>query len=283
MKALFRDNKLHEEYERNGCVVINLFSKEKVGQLKQLYFAEFGDQARGLYTTHSHSSGEKNVQLHNKLGSIIRSDLEKVFQDFEFVVNHYVVKSNVNSEEFRLHQDWNIVDEDTTQAAHIWCPLQDTSEKNGGMFVVKGSHRFFDNLRSGSLGLRFINRTPLVKKHLTAFSMLAGEALIYKQALFHGSFPNNSDSNRVVMLSSIMEKTGEWLYYQKRSDDKGNGMVDAYAMDTKTFLHQLPAYEKGSDPAGIPIARSFASHRLSTFSINDELFEKQLSKKEIFA
>ncbi len=283
MKALFKNNKLHEEYERNGCVVINLFSKEMVSELKQFYFAEFGDQARGLYTTHSHSSGEKNVQLHNKLGSMIRSDLEKVFRDFEFVVNHYVVKSNVNSEEFRLHQDWNIVDEDTTQAAHIWCPLQDTSEKNGGMFVVKGSHRFFDNLRSGSMGLRFINRTPLVKKHLTVFNMQAGEALVYKQALFHGSFPNNSDSSRVVMLSSIREKTGEWLYYQKRSNDKGDGMVDAYAMDTKTFLHQLPAYEKGSDPAGIPIASSFANSRLSTFSINDELFEKQLSKKEIFA
>lgn len=274
---LFKDQRLHDEYEQNGYVVIPFLNQKELNELKQLYLSIYSADVKGLYTTHSHSSGARNIQLHREIGNIMQGAMENIFIDFEYVVNHFVVKSHIVSDELRLHQDWSIVNEAITPIAQLWCPLTDTDETNGGMFAINGSHLFFNNLRSGSLGMAFINRTPYINSRVTTFKVKAGEAFVFKMALFHGSFPNQSSQPRMVAFGSMVRKNQPWVYYQKRFDYDKCKIVDVYAMNTETFLTELAYYEKGIKPSDALLIESFVNTRIETSAINDEFFAKRLA------
>jgi hypothetical protein len=273
---LFKDKSLYELYCKDGYVVLSLFDDNKLSVLKELYQKNTIAHEKGLLPSLRYRSSLDKIAEYNDLAAIVDTHLKEHFENFDFVANHFITKTANNPDEFKLHQDWNVTDESKFIAAHIWCPLQETNEKNGGLFVVKGSHRFFNNYRSGSLGIPFITATEKVKQHITSFNLKQGEAIVYNQALFHGSHPNNTDTDRKVVLSCIKPKEAPMLIYHKEGVDDAGIRIKAYNITPNMLLEQITELEKGVVPANASLYSDFIVTALQQKEINNYNFEECL-------
>jgi hypothetical protein len=273
---LFKDKSLYELYRKDGYVVLPLFDDNYLGALKELYQKNTIGQEKGLLPSLRYRSNDEKVTEYNDIAAIVDTALRRYFEDFDYVANHFITKTANNPDEFRLHQDWNVTDEDKYIAAHIWSPLQDTDEQNGGLFVVKGSHNFFKNFRSGSLGIPFITTTESVKQHITSFKLKQGEAIVYNQALFHGSHPNNTDTDRKVVLSCIKPKEAPMLIYHKEGADSSGTRIKAYKITPNMLLEQIAELEKGAVPEQAALYSEFTVSNSQQKEINNHSFEEHL-------
>jgi ectoine hydroxylase-related dioxygenase (phytanoyl-CoA dioxygenase family) len=82
---------------------------------------------------------------------------------------------------------------------------------------------------------------------VTSISLQAGEAIFYSDRLFHGSYANNADHDRVVVTGRIVEADAKLLYFHKKSGDE----VDVYLADETFYLSQIDSLAKGKPPSGV--------------------------------
>lgn len=273
---LFKNKSLYNQYCKNGYIVLPLFNEKIVDALKALFLKNTIANEKGLLPSLRYRCSYKKIEEYNDLAAIVDAPLKRYFEGFDYVANHFITKTANTPDEFRLHQDWNVTDESKFIAAHIWSPLQDTDEQNGGLFVVKGSHHFFNNFRSGSLGIPFITATEKVKQHITSLKLKAGEAVIYNQALFHGSHPNNTNTDRRVVLSCIKPKEAPMLIYHKVSAEDNETRIKTYNITPNMLLEQIAELEKGIPPKNATPYSDFIVTDLHKKEINNSSFEKYL-------
>ena len=119
------------------------------------------------------------------------------------------------------HQDWSFVeDEKKYCSVTCWIPLQDVNMENGCIGVIKGSNRFFSNVRpspSPQVETPLKNHMYTIFPYLELQEMKAGEALIFDNRTFHASPPNTTDSARVAVGLGFTQSEAEIRhYYLKR-------------------------------------------------------------------
>lgn len=275
-RDFFVNSELESIFNLNGFVIIDLLNDEKVCLLRDLYTSYFDKREHGLYVTLNENEVSIITEIHHRIIDIIQGSLEAIFKEFDYTIAHFISKANIDSKEMCLHQDWNVVDESKVQAAHIWCPLQETNMENGGLFVIKKSHRFFNNFRSGSLGIPFIDRNEAINRVLYAPVLKPGQAIVYKQALFHGSFPNQSNKPRLTVLSCIKQKDTDWLYFDKNRHEPNR--INVYKMNRTLFLEQLPHLEKGAEVVNKSCDFTILNDHFSTSSITQQLFIQKIQE-----
>jgi hypothetical protein len=248
--SIFTTTQVREHIEVYGYSIIDfpdarILDKLKVECEKAMrYKASFG-----LFASNHELDFERNEQIENGIIKHVSDPLDQIFQHYHFLTGHFMIKSPSPDSEFQLHQDWSITDEQAYDVVHLWIPLQDTNPDNGGMFVVEGSHLFFNNLRSGSLDIPRLQTDQYIKKMITPLSVKRGQMLVYHPALFHGSFPNNSAANREVVLINLLQKNAPLLYYHLAPTKD----VEVYALSKKTLMSDLPLMAKGGLPAGLSL------------------------------
>lgn len=275
---LFKETNLYHNFLRDGFVVINLFNQEELKKCLELSEKHSLNNMQGLLPSLRFGNASENLNLHKSIAAIAANALDRHFENYDFIANHLITKTANDINEFRLHQDWNVVNEQKNIAAHIWCALQTTNKDNGGLFVVKGSHLFYNNFRSGSLGLPVINTSDKVKKHLLSFKLNPGEAVVYNQRLFHGSHPNTSSSNRQVVLMSIKPKNVPMMYYQKVNSLPNAIGIKSYQINTEILFEQISSLEKGMPPEGGIPNESIIYAGLENNEISNSSFELHLDR-----
>src|ERR1019366_1688140 len=168
--------------EKSGYNCLPLFSKEEIAALKNLYDQHFGRvEVKGMFSNHSLgvSSTGLTIEISKKMEAILGSSLKKKFKNFNFFLGAYISKQANLEEEFDLHQDWNIVNEQEKPSIQIWIPLTEVTPENGSLFVMQYSHRFYDNYRSGSFGVARLKTDKLIKPYITPLSLKPGECIVY--------------------------------------------------------------------------------------------------------
>jgi hypothetical protein len=268
---LFKNPEIEKQYLQDGCVVLPLLHEKELTQLSALFDRNYKLQMQGLQPLLRVGSANKNIELHHEIAEILTPVLQEWFHSFAFNANHFIVKGANDPNEFRLHQDWNVVDETQFIAAHIWIALQDTDKENGGLFVVKGSHKFFDNYRSGSCGIAFIDQTEIAKPHITTIKLKRGEAIVYQQSLFHGSYPNTTNQPRLTCLCSIRALSAPMLYYH--CDKEG---LSSYEISPEILFEQIDVLEKGGPPKTDKKPFYPSPQALDTKAIDNRIFEAKL-------
>lgn len=260
MKAIFKDIDLQKQFEQNGYVILPFLNTEEVERLKDIYTEKFSNkQVTGLYPSHSRNDYDLTIEVSNQIIDIFKHRANEILYNYKIFFGHFMVKSNVDSQEFELHQDWSIVEESKYNVAQMWCPLVDTSKENGGMFLIPGSHHFFSNFRSGSLFRFHIKLSERTQTYIVPLKIKAGDILLYHNRLIHGSFPNQSNQPRLVAMGNATEIEAEYIYYQKST--KAPNLLDTYRLDREVFLKNLNVFEKGGVPAEFEL--------LNTISYND--------------
>lgn len=248
--GIFRQTDRQKSFREKGYIVIDAFDEAVIEALRQLkHKMPPKVKEAPLYASNYETDYANNQRIETGIQDILNDPLNDVFNNYHFLTGHFMIKSPGPDSEFQLHQDWSITDEQVYEVVHLWIPLQDTSPDNGGMFVVDGSHLFFNNLRSGSLDIPRLERDPYVRQIITPLSVKRGEMLVYHPALFHGSFPNTSHADRDVVLVNLIQKGAPLLYYHLASKNE----VEVFALSKMALMSDLPFMAKGGRPSGLEL------------------------------
>lgn len=238
-----------------GFCVAPLFTLDQIAGIRAIYDQFSVDNAvSGLIASHSKLGGDRNLRLSNGIKDIVMPALEKSFSDFDFFIGGFMVKEAGNLSELTLHQDWNILDESQYTSYQIWIPLDLSYPDNGGMFVLPGSHRFYNNFRSGSYGIPSIATDDSLRPYVVDMIIPPGQALVFHNSLFHASYPNNSDHNRISAIISIYKKGTPLTYCHKNVE---NNCTDIYGITPEIFLTSLNVLENGGIPER-PLSKAIA-------------------------
>jgi ectoine hydroxylase-related dioxygenase (phytanoyl-CoA dioxygenase family) len=245
VKALLKGPKLQADFERQGFVVTRLFSDAQVSALLDLYHQNIREKVSGLYESSRHNPYDVNRHINESIRDQIAIAGKELFLPSKLYGGTFMVKSHTDSDVLPLHRDWSIVEPEKYQTFFVWCPLVDVSAVNGCLFVLSGSHKYFQSLGSGSYPSDRFILPPDLHKHTLDVSLRAGEAILYSDDLFHGSHANNGPGDRIVVTAQIMEEEAELVYFHKASDRE----VDVYQADEEFYLTHIDQLAKGRLPA----------------------------------
>lgn len=243
---MFKDAIYQKAMEEQGFNLFPFLSANEVNALQKLFDENVENgQIAGMYANHNRNEVAKSKKISKEIIQILNEKLSLFFEDFSPFVAHFVVKNPRTTQEFSLHQDWNIVDEKKYKSYHIWMPLSLTHQGNGGMFVVPKSHQFFNNHRSGSLGTPVLQTSETLQNLKTDLIIPAGNALCWHDATFHGSYPNLSGEARISVVLVVHEKKAPNFYYHYNNETE---KIDLYPLSADSLLENLPTLEKGNLP-----------------------------------
>jgi len=243
---LIKDKEYEKALDELGFSVVSLFTDEQIQGIRELYnqFA-IDNNVAGLIASHSKTTPENSIKLSNSIQEIIRPAVESAFSDFDFFIAGFMVKEANTPGELPLHQDWNILDENLYTSYQLWIPLDLSYAENGGMFVLPGSHRFFNNSRSGSYGIPVVATEETLRPLVTDMIIPPGSALVFHNSLFHASYPNHSNINRISAIVSIYKKNAPLAYCHKNKDPN---RTEIYGITPEIFLANLNTLENGGVP-----------------------------------
>lgn len=251
-------------FEREGYCVVEV-GVQCANALEQLYHELYSHKPSEFYSNHRHEVAAFNHTINKRISEIVVPVAKKIGLNFQPVLGSFAIKPAHYSEEFKLHQDWSIVDEKKYVSAQLWIPLIDVNASNGGLFILPQSDRFFNNLRSATYPIAQIPRNGILKYLAPVIPLKKGQAILFKHATFHGSVSNLTDQERPAVIFSIMSTDAKMIYYQKRDDQT----ADAYGIDPGFYLHHVPQVEKGNIPAGYtPIdTKPFTYFQITTMDL----------------
>ncbi len=243
MKALLKDSRLQADFERHGFIVTRLLSAEQVKVLLNFYRQHIREEVSGLFESSRHNTYAVNRSINQAIREQVAIAGQDLFVPCRLYGGTFMVKSCSDSEVLPLHQDWSVVEE-KYRTMFLWCPLVDVTVVNGCLFLLPGSHLYFQSLRSGSYPSDRFILPPELHKHTLDIPLKAGEAILYSDDVFHGSYANNGECDRTVVTARIMEQDANLVYFHKASEQ----YVDVYQANAEFYLTHIDQLAKGLLP-----------------------------------
>jgi len=209
VQLIFRNEVLNRQFADVGYVVLPLLDGDEVRALERFFAATHLDELPPFYVTVSPTTDRRHRKaLYDIAMPILQPKLARLFEDVEIAAAFFYVKGRGQQRSsVAMHVDRSFVDERACDAAVFWCPLTDVDPENGCLDVVPGSHRHVGTLRpygdaTGSHPYRDV--LPLLRKrYARTVPMKAGEVVIFRPGLLHGSGPNMGPERRVVVGGGI--------------------------------------------------------------------------------
>jgi len=235
----FLDASLRDEYARNGFVRVPLLDRSEVERLLDVYRSTDSGMSAGFYTTLWSRNLEYRKRVADEIRGVLAPRLRRYFSGGRLVLMQFAVKRGGQPETSQcpLHQDWSFVDERRHQAVSLWCPLVDVTLENGPLAVAPGSHRASEPPRANyPVGEDYQQLRPLFPllqaKYARELCLSAGECLLYDGAIVHGSRPNQSNEDRVVVVAVVIPDEAPLRHYWRPSRE----VVEAFDVDEEFFL-----------------------------------------------
>jgi hypothetical protein len=164
-------------------------------------------------------STESTLALSVEVCDFFKERLSGVLPGYKFVVGSFLAKPRYTFSDLYLHQDWSYTDEDKYTPITCWMPLIDTDRNSGGLVIVEGSHLNPANPRSNSLPTFRIPFSVLQgKENLVAVETKLNDILLFHPKVWHGSYANPSEMDRIVLTCIALPKEAPFLYYHQTAD-----------------------------------------------------------------
>ncbi|MDB5282351.1 MAG: hypothetical protein JWO06_1426, partial [Bacteroidota bacterium] len=97
------------------------------------------------------------------------------------------------------------------------------------------------------------------------FDMTTGDCIAFYNNTFHGSFPNLSESNRLVCIVNIVPDDLPTVYYQLNKEEQ---LTEEYEVTSRLFLENLKVLELGGIPASFKLLSTGPLPAVENESIN---------------
>ena len=254
MRAVLRDKKLEETFQKDGYVTIPFLSSGEVEKLKQAFFDTL-PESQGIITpadenfdtkqliTYDFTFIDKNIDYKRTVFKIITEAFQRHYDnyllDYKPIIANYIRKKE-NDGEVPLHQNWAFVDEKKCSSVSIWCPLVDSTVENGTLQVVPGSHKRYGAVRGPMIKSELEEiKQEIIANHLIPLPTKAGDAVILDDSIVHYSAINKTGGLRLaIQLILIPEEEPSIHYHMDHS--KSSTRVEVLEVDREFYMNFNP-------------------------------------------
>ncbi len=231
MKRVFRDEKIQNDFEKNGFVILPFYTPDEIKALEQLYYRLHPQDEKGFFPSTFSKDKNYRYEADAEIKRIGNRSIEHYCTDIKVVCGSFIVKSPGPESGMCVHQDMSLVDESRFTGINIWVPLVDLTVENGALFVLPGSHRIFPTYRGSSIPEFFSPVMDDMIDYLQPVLIKAGEAVFFDQSIIHFSPPNYSDKIRIVTNTYFTHKDTEYRTYYWNKEEHGEDKLEAFAQD----------------------------------------------------
>ncbi|HLP52784.1 MAG TPA: phytanoyl-CoA dioxygenase family protein [Chitinophagales bacterium] len=242
MKRIFKDAEQQAFFEKEGYIVLPLLNKEEVNDLKQYYESlQIKDQnGFGFHVSMDQADKDMSRRVREKVWGVILPRLGEHLQDFKPFVASFVVKDPNPKGVVPAHQDWSFTDKEEEGYCSItcWTTLVETSIANGGMGVIRGSHKIMQNDRpspSPQTPVPLAEHMFSIFPYLKTLDMKPGEVLLFDNRTFHASPPNTSTEVRLAAGVGVTQKDAQLVHYYLKPDGTKSTLIK-YKVDEDFYL-----------------------------------------------
>jgi hypothetical protein len=202
----------------DGYLTIGLVNRATVRRLGEVFGRLDVPDGHGFHATSAHGTRETARSVDRLLKAELAPLLQRVLPDHEPFLAAFISKGAKAGGTVDFHQDWTYTDERRHRAVLVWIPLVETTEANGALRVVPGSHAWTSGLRpSGAAHPTEPLQADLARRSVTV-PLEAGAACVYDPALVHGSFPNPSPAVRPVAAIAVAPRDAPLVHFQVDDD-----------------------------------------------------------------
>lgn len=239
MRQIFQDATHDGHFREFGYVVTDLLDHRAVGELWSFYADSFPAKRAVVpyaeklpyYISIFDKDSNHKREVDARISDYVTAGLEDLMLDYEVFYSNFMIKFPGDGQ-IEAHQDFNFVDESLYTAFNLWCPLIDTDIRNGGLFVIPGSHNVFRTQRGPNLPKALTEYNDLLRRYARWVPLQAGQAIIFDHKLIHYSPPNRTSQVRVAVQSVLKPREAAAVHY---IFDEPSGKVKAYRID-KAFV-----------------------------------------------
>lgn len=242
MRPTFLDHRHNEELEQDGYTVIDLLDAEEVAELHRCYEGLGpmpADPQQACIDTFFCPDTDYKAKAHLEIEQVMGARLGGIFDQQTPLSFSFANKWPGESSGFGLHQDISVVDEREHRSVEIWCPLVDTNEENGQLWVTPGSHRWRATNRP-------IHRAQppfwsvkerIVSRHSVPIPLKAGQAVVFDHGTYHFSYANRSDAPRLTAVCDLRPAEAQPVHYVSPAEAP---RLDAYAINEGFWVDMNP-------------------------------------------
>lgn len=262
------EEKIIQDLKKYGYTIVKFLDSREIIDIQDFYNSLAPDfTRRGVHTM---ISSDIHIHYHQIINSGIKKILEQKMTHFlksyrlchwSFLVKH--VQRLDSTMGMGLHYDWSVVDTDRFNSLGVWCPLIDVNNSNGCLKMVKGSHKLHNKPWGGSGDFPYKHLLPTIEaKYLTELPIKAGEAVIFDTKIFHGSFPNQTTNERVVLVGLMIPTDSTLRYYH--GDPKEPSNLEVFEVDDEFYTSNI----WGVKPEGLN-SLGFVNREVDPITIED--------------
>jgi Phytanoyl-CoA dioxygenase (PhyH) len=223
---LFKDEQQQRQLEKNGYVVVPLLSHLEIESLNRFYNelhpeGSPPDIIEGIHMTTWCKDAAYKQRVADFLSNLFADSTERYFNDYRRLNNVFIIKKSGKDTTFKVHQDWNVVDETKFESVNVWVPLHDVDESSGALWVLPGSHKIKRKIRgAGYLFPDYSPFFPELEKKSISVKLKAGEAIVFYHSIIHGSPPNMAITDRKAACFSVVPNNAPLcIYFQPSEKD----------------------------------------------------------------
>ncbi len=243
LRRVFTDPVLEAGFRERGYVVVDLLDGALVHRLRDEVASLYRGERSGFHSTLMSRDHEYRMSVLPSIGPAVDPFLGSLLERYEIFAASLTVKWPDDESELPPHQDWTMVDEERFRSVAVWCPLVDTDESNGALRVLPGSQKILDHLRcSPANPVEIIAEEGLITiDELELVPARAGQAIIFDNAVLHGSGPNRSGVWRPAVTLACKPVEAQLLHHYLA--DPATSEVERFEVD-REFFTQLVIGER---------------------------------------
>lgn len=242
---VMNDPHLQKQFDRDGFARLALLGREEVDALRTELRAlrpddGFASDERrtgaSYHCSFLDSSHAYRRQVSELLRRVFGPHVERLLAGYDILNCNLYVKPP-GAGEFTIHQNWPAAELEETTVT-IWCPLVDTSRKNGAIQLVPGSQKLFPHIETPGAPPYFTGFVDKLKRrHLEPVPTRAGDGIIFDDSLLHWSAANESDEPRVAIQLICIPRSVTPILFIPSGVDR----FEKIAADSEFYLtHDAP-------------------------------------------
>ena len=220
--SIFNDPEIQARFDRDGYVVLDFIGEAEARHIAEKFYELHEELPKGFYSAAFSSDDGFKHDIYTHTQAVFEKVVDETFHDYKILGSTFLCKSPGEEGRVGVHQDWSVVDESKFYSATVWVPTVDTTEENGALRVLPGSHLFFDHYRSNNIPVGYRGCEQLLWDNMVTVPMKAGQAFVLNHAVIHASSPNRTDRERLAVAYGLVPKDAPLMYYHKNTDEPGD-------------------------------------------------------------
>lgn len=238
LNARFKNSDIEQPLNENGFVhVPGFLSDDEVREYYSLYRSLHTDTRfeKSMWNSLYDMPEERGLQISEQVRKFLTEKFSGKLIEFKIPVASFMVKNPTTDSNCELHRDYTAFDESRFEYRNGWIPLVDISNENGALYVVPKSDRVFDYPLPMFTEWPYKPMIPELMKHIQVVYAKAGDLVIYKDKMLHGSFQNHTSVPRPVIHFGLLHADASTCYYRRNQD---SNRVDVFSVKPEFFFEK---------------------------------------------